>query len=219
MRIIGTEADLAEGLAHLARVEPRFAHAVAVAGVPPVEAREEGFAALFYILVGQQISVAAANGIWRRIEAAGADDPARVLAMDEEALKGLGLSRPKARYAKAIAGAIQDGSLDLGACARLPVDEAMRMLMAVKGIGTWTAELYLMFCVGRADIFADKDLALQEAARLLFDLDARPTHRELGAMAEAWSPWRGVAARVLWRYYRHAKGRAGVGSGTKGPSA
>jgi len=86
------------------------------------------------------------------------------------------------------------------------------MLTAVTGIGTWTAEIYLMFCVGRADILADKDLALQEGARLLFDLPARPDPKTLSAMAEAWSPWRGVAARVLWSYYHVVKGREGVGS-------
>jgi len=211
MRIIETRGDLAEGIAHLVAVEPRFAHAVERAGMPPLRRRPPGFASLLNIIVGQQVSVAAADGIWRRVAGAGADTPARVLAMDDDELRGLGLSRPKVRYARAIAEAMKDGSLDLDACATLPVDEAMAMLMAVTGIGTWTAELYLMFCVGRADIFADKDLALQESARLLFDLDARPDPKALSAMAEPWSPWRGVAARVLWSYYHVAKGREGVG--------
>jgi len=131
--------------------------------------------------------------------------------MDDEALRALGLSRPKVRYARTITAAVESGALDLDACAVLPVEEAMAMLTAVTGIGTWTGELYLMFCVGRADIFADKDLALQESARMLFDLPARPDPKTLSAMAAAWSPWRGVAARVLWDYYRVAKGREGVG--------
>lgn len=211
MRIIENGDDLAEGVAHLVAVEPRFAHAVARAGMPPLRRRAPGFASLLHIVVGQQVSVAAADGIWRRVAEAGADGPARVLAMAEEDLRALGLSRPKARYFRCIAAAVAEGTLDLDACAHLPVDDAMAMLVAVKGIGTWTAELYLMFCVGRADIFADKDLALQESARLLFGLEARPGPKALSAMAAHWSPWRGVAARVLWDYYRVAKGREGVG--------
>ncbi len=210
MRIIETEADIAEGVAHLSAIEPRFAGAIEIAGMPPLRRRAQGFSPLLQIIVGQQVSVAAANGIWGRVTEAGVDTPARVLAMTEDELRALGLSRPKVRYAKAIADALHSRSLDLDFCAKGDVDDAMAMLTAVKGIGTWTAQIYLMFCVGRADIFADKDLALQESARVLFDLDARPTHTEIAAMAEQWSPWRGVAARILWSYYRHAKGREGV---------
>jgi len=210
MRIIEGEDDLAEGVAHLIAVEPRFAKAMEAIGKPPLRRRAPGFASLLQIIVGQQVSVAAADGIWRRVAEGGADTPERVLAMEDEDLRALGLSRPKVRYAKAIAAAMGDGSLDLDACATGEVEDAMRMLTAVTGIGTWTAEIYLMFCVGRADIFADKDLALQESARVLFDLKARPDPRTLSVMAEAWSPWRGVAARVLWSYYRVAKGREGV---------
>ncbi len=211
MRIIEGEDDLADGVAHLLAVEPRFGRAIDAAGMPPLRRRPPGFASLLQIVMGQQISVAAAAGIWRRVEAAGGDAPGRVLAMTDEELRSLGLSRPKARYARAIAQAVTDGTLDLDACATLPVEEAMAMLTAVTGIGTWTAELYLMFCVGRADVFADKDLALQEGARLLFDLPARPDPTALSALAAPWSPWRGVAARVLWDYYRACKGREGVG--------
>ena len=210
MRIIETVDDLAEGVAHLVAVEPRFAGAVEEAGMPPLRRRPPGFAALLKIIVGQQVSVAAADGIWRRVSEGGADTPERVLAMSDEALRALGLSRPKVRYARAIAEALREGSLDLDACAAGSVEDAMKSLTAVTGIGTWTAEIYLMFCVGRADIFADKDLALQESARLLFGLEDRPDPKTLSAMAEAWSPWRGVAARVLWSYYHVAKGREGV---------
>jgi len=210
MRIIETEDDLAEGVAHLIAVEPRFAKAIDLAGMPPLRRREPGFASLLHIIVGQQVSVAAADGIWRRVAEGGADAPERVLAMNDDDLRALGLSRPKVRYAKAIAVAMRDGALDLDACATGTVEDAMASLTAVTGIGTWTAELYLMFCVGRADIIADKDLAIQESARILFDLEARPDPKTLSALAEPWSPWRGVAARVLWSYYRVAKGREGV---------
>jgi len=210
MRIIETMDDIAEGVAHLTAVEPRFAHAVELAGLPPLRRREPGFGPLLQIVVGQQVSVAAADGIWRRVVEGGANMQDRVREMSEDDLRALGLSRPKARYARAIADALADGTLDLEFCATGPVDEAMKALTAVKGIGTWTAEIYLMFCVGRADIFADKDLALQESARLLFDLPERPDPKALSAMAENWSPWRGVAARALWSYYHVAKGREGV---------
>ncbi len=210
MRIIETEDDLAEGVAHLVAVEPRFTKAVALAGMPPLRRRPQGFSSLLQIIVGQQVSVAAARSIWHRVAEAGADMPGRVLAMEEDKLRALGLSRPKVRYAKAIAEAVHHGTLDLDICAVDTVEDAMKTLTAIKGIGPWTAEIYLMFCVGRADIFADKDLALQESARLLFDLEERPDPKTLSAMAVPWSPWRGVAARVLWSYYRVAKGREGV---------
>ncbi len=210
MRIIETEADLAEGVAHLLAVEPRFGAAIDAIGQPPLRRRAPGFAALLKIIVGQQVSVAAADGIWQRVEQAGATTPDRVLAMTEDDLRACGLSRPKTRYAIAIAQAMRSGTLDLDFCARAPAEDAMTMLTAITGIGTWTAEIYLMFCVGRADIFADKDLALQESARLLLDLSERPTHKQMAEIAAAWSPWRGVAARVLWSYYHVAKGRAGL---------
>ena len=210
MRIIADEDDLTEGVAHLVAVEPRFAHAIEAAGMPPLRRREPGFASLLRILVGQQLSVAAAEGIWRRMEQARLTTPGRVLAATDDELRAPGLSRPKLRYARAIATAVADGSLDLDACAEATVEDATASLTAVTGIGTWTADIYLMFCVGRADVFAPKDLALQEGARLLLGLPDRPDAKALGSMAQAWSPWRGVAARVLWSYYRVAKGREGV---------
>jgi len=130
--------------------------------------------------------------------------------MSDEALRDCGLSRPKVKYAKEIAKAVQSQSLSFDFCRDAPVDAAVKMLTAIKGVGPWTAEIYLMFSVGRADVFAPKDLALQEAARRLFDLTNRPNSMEMAAMAEAWSPWRAVAARILWAYYRTEKGREGV---------
>lgn len=209
-RIIETSADIDAGVAALVAMEPRFAKALAICGPVPLRRKPPGFAALLQAIVGQQISVAAAQGIWRRIEAAGATTPAAIGALTSEELRALGLSRPKATYAHAIAAACTDGSLCFDHCRDAPVLDAIAMLTAIKGIGPWTAEIYLMFSVGRADVFAPKDLALQEAARLLFGLADRPTDKALAAMAEAWSPWRAVAARILWAYYRAAKGREGV---------
>jgi DNA-3-methyladenine glycosylase II len=205
-RIIQTEADILEGCDWLVRAEPRFGHALALAGTPPLRRREGGFAALLRSICAQQLSVAAADSVWTRLRAAGADDPAVLLRLPEESLRACGLSRPKARYARAVA----EAGIDYAALATLPEDEAIAALTAVKGIGVWTAEIYLMFSIGRADVFAPGDLALQEAARLLFDLPERPAEKLFRAQALAWSPWRGVAARLLWAYYRVAKQREGI---------
>lgn len=205
-RIIETEACIAEGAEWLAAREPRFAHALTLTGPPPLRRRADGFQALLGAIVSQQISVAAAAGIWARIEAAGATDPAVLLARDDDGLRALGLSRPKVRYARALA----EAALDYPALREMPDEEAVAALVALPGIGRWTAEIYLLFSLGRADVFAPADLALQEAARILFDLPARPAPRPFAEMAAAWSPWRGVAARLLWAYYRVDKNREGV---------
>ncbi|HUF87662.1 MAG TPA: DNA-3-methyladenine glycosylase 2 family protein [Thermohalobaculum sp.] len=205
-RIIETEADILEGCDSLVRAEPRFAQALALTGPPPLRRRDGGFAALLRTICAQQLSVAAADSVWSRLCAAGADDPETLLGLAEDDLRACGLSRPKIRYARAIAGAAPDYAA-LGA---LPEDEAIARLTALPGIGVWTAEIYLMFSIGRADVFAAGDLALQESARLLFELPARPDEQALRARAVGWSPWRGVAARLLWAYYRVAKQREGV---------
>lgn len=205
-RLIETEADIAEAMEALGAVEPRFAHVAREAGMPPLRRRADGFPALLSAIVSQQISVAAAAGIWARVEAAGASDPAALLAMSEEDLRSCGLSRPKVRYARALAGA----GIDWAALRAAPDAEVYATLTAVPGIGRWTAEMYLMFSLGRADVFAPDDLALQEAAKMLFALDERPKPKAFAAMAEPWSPWRAVAARALWLWYRAGKGREGV---------
>jgi len=209
-RIIKNHADIAEGVAALIKIEPKFRIASEKSSPIPLRRKPSGFAPLLQAIVGQQISVAAAAGIWKRIEAANATTPDAVLAMSDDELRACGLSRPKVKYARAIAEAVKTKSLSFDYCRDAPVDDAMAMLTAIKGIGTWTAEIYLMFSVGRADVFAPKDLALQEAARRLFDLETRPTSSEMSVMAEAWSPWRAVAARILWAYYRTEKGREGI---------
>ncbi|MEX5729214.1 DNA-3-methyladenine glycosylase II [Rhodovulum iodosum] len=205
-RIIKTEACVAEGAEHLARVEPRFAHVLELTGPLPLRRRDDGFDALFGAIVSQQVSVAAADAIWGRLKAAGLTGPAAVAAAEDETLRAAGLSRQKVRYAKALAAS----EIDFEALRTAPTDEVVETLVAVPGIGIWTAEIYTMFSLGRADVFAPGDLALQESARLLFALDERPKEKALREMAEAWSPWRAVAARALWAYYRVAKDREGV---------
>jgi DNA-3-methyladenine glycosylase II len=203
--IVGPDC-VAEGAAWLARTEPRFAEALARTGPLPLRRRDDGFAALLAAIVSQQVSVAAADAIWARLADAGLTDPGRIAAADDATLRTCGLSRQKARYARALAQA----DLPYAELRDAPSEAVIATLVAVPGIGRWTAEIYAMFSLGRADVFAPADLALQEAARLLFELESRPRERDLRAMAAAWSPWRAVAARLLWAHYRVARGREGV---------
>jgi DNA-3-methyladenine glycosylase II len=205
-RIIVTPDCVAEGADWLSAREPRFAHALALTGPLPLRRREDGFGALVDAIVGQQVSVASAAAIRGRLAAAGLDAPDPILAATDDALRACGLSRQKARYLRALSAA----GIDYAALRDRPHDDVVATLTAVPGIGHWTAEMYAMFALGRADVFAPDDLALQESARLLFDLPDRPKPRAFAAMAEPWSPWRAVAARLLWAYYRVAKDREGV---------
>ena len=205
-RVIKGEACVAEGAAWLSDYDPRFARALAATGPLPLRLRPDGFAQLLQAIVSQQVSVASARAIWTRLEAAGVTDPDPVLAKGETALRELGLSRQKAAYALALA----EAQIDFDALRSLPTKDVIQTLVAVKGIGIWTAEIYAMFSLGRADVFAPGDLALQEGARILFDLPERPKERALRQMAEDWSPWRSVAARTLWAYYHVCKQREGV---------
>jgi DNA-3-methyladenine glycosylase II len=205
-RIIETEACVAEGAEWLAKAEPRFAHALSLTGAPPLRRRADGFSALFDAIVSQQVSVASANAIRVRLEGAGMMDPARVVAASDEELRACGLSRQKARYGRALASA----GIDFDGLRTRPTEEVIATLLAVPGIGAWTAEIYAMFSLGRADVFAPGDLALQESMRRLFELEARPSEKAARKMAEAWSPWRSVAARLLWSYYRVSTSREGI---------
>jgi DNA-3-methyladenine glycosylase II len=205
-RIIHSDACVAEGAAWLAARDPGFARALPLVGPLPLRREADGFAALLRAIVGQQVSVASARAIWGRLEGAGLTEPAALARAPDEDLRALGLSRQKARYGRALAAA----GIDFAALRAAPDAEVVRTLVAVPGIGVWTAEIYAMFALGRADVFAPGDLALQEAARVLYGLEKRPTDKALRAMAEAWSPWRSVAARILWAYYRVAKDREGV---------
>jgi len=206
-RIIETPECVAEGAEWLAGAEPRFARALALTGPLPLRRRGDGFGALLSAIVSQQVSVAAARSIWARVEGAGMTDPAVVLRTSDDDLRALGLSRQKVRYAQALAAA----GLDFDALRRTPTAQVVDTLVAVPGIGRWTAEIYAMFSLGRADVFAPGDLALQESARVLFDLPERPREAALRRMAETWSPWRAVAAVALWEYYHVAKNREGIG--------
>ncbi|MGR3572691.1 DNA-3-methyladenine glycosylase family protein [Brevirhabdus sp.] len=205
-RIIMGDACILEGSRMLARAEPRFARALDLTGPLPLRLRKDGFAALLGAIVSQQVSVAAADAIWGRMKTARLTGPRKIMAADDEDLRASGLSRQKIRYARALAAA----RIDYAALRQAPTDQVIATLVAVPGIGVWTAEIYCMFSLGRADVFAPGDLALQESARVLFDLPERPREKALREMAAAWSPWRGVAARLLWSYYHVIKDREGI---------
>lgn len=205
-RLITCDEDVAEGAAWLAQTEPRFATALAQTGPLPLRLAPDGFAALFNKIVSQQVSVASARAIWGRVAAAGVLTPEAVCAASEDDLRAVGLSRPKVKYARALAQA----QIDYAALRDATDAEVIATLTAVSGIGVWTAQVYAMFNLGRSDVFAPGDLALQEAARMVFDLPERPSAKALETMATAWSPWRAVAARLLFTYYRIEKDREGI---------
>jgi DNA-3-methyladenine glycosylase II len=208
---IHTEADLDIALAGLIKADPRLTAVMSVAGRPPLRRRPDGFAGLVSIVVAQQLSTASAKAILGRLTAAFDPlDHAAILKARRDKLARIGLSAPKIRTLKAIAKAIDKGELDLPSLIDLPADEAHGQLTAVHGIGPWTADIYLLFCLGHADAWPAGDLALQEAVRLAFALKERPTSKAMGPLAEVWRPWRGAAAYLLWTYYRVVKQREGV---------
>jgi DNA-3-methyladenine glycosylase II len=211
-RRIETDDDIGAGLAHLVGIEPRFITMIDAAGPVPLRRTEMGFAGLCRIIVAQQVSVASARAIWGRIQARfpalGHGD---IAAASEADLRACGLSGPKIRALQAIAEATASGCLDFPALAAGDAATVHAALTAVKGVGPWTTDIYLMFSLGHADVFAPGDLALREAVRIGFGLETRPSTQDLALMAEAWSPWRAVAARLLWAYYAAAKRGDGVG--------
>ena len=212
MRTIETDADVIEGLAHLCACDPVLLQARKAVDAVPLRRSAAGFKGLTRIVMGQQLSVHAADAIATRLEARlDPFTPQRLLRMRDSTLRTCGLSGPKIRAMRSIARALDDEHLNLDALPAMPPEEAISHLTAVKGIGPWTAEIYLLFCVGHADIFPAGDLALRVAWQDLAQLGARPSPRELAETALNWRPWRGVAARLLWSYYRAAKqGRSGA---------
>jgi DNA-3-methyladenine glycosylase II len=204
---IRTEADLDAGLAALHERDPRFAGLVAAAGRPTLRSRPEGFAGLAATIVAQQLSTASAGAIWGRLAASFPSlDPTSIIRARPARLARLGLSAPKIRALKEIARAVVRKRLALAALGDLEAEAAHAALTAIHGIGPWTADIYLLSSLGHADAWPAGDLALQEATRLAFGLRARPTAKEMVRFAEQWRPWRAVAARVLWTYYRAVKG-------------
>jgi DNA-3-methyladenine glycosylase II len=187
----------------LAAREPAFAAGLARAGYPEPRLRERGYETLLRTIIGQQVSVAAAQSIWNKLAVAVGDltDPVVVAAASDEALRGAGLSRQKVSYARSLADEVTSGRLDL---ANLPADdeEAIAALVRVNGIGRWSAEIYLLFAEGRGDMWPAGDLAVQAEIGRMLGLDARPTEKALRALAEPWRPHRGAAAIFAWHHYK-----------------
>lgn len=208
MRIITSDACVAEGAQALAAMDARFASALEQTGALPLRLRKDGFTALLSAIISQQISVAAAAAIWGRMEAAKLTGPRKILWASDDDLRACGLSGQKIKYARALA----EARIDYKALREVSSDQVIAILVKVPGIGPWTAEIYAMFSLGHADVFPPGDLALQEAAKVLFDLPKRPSEREFRLMAADWAPWRAVAARLLWAYYRVEKQREGIRS-------
>ena len=208
MEIIETIADVERGIEALVALEPRFAGVVADTGTPPLRRREGGFRGLMHIVTGQQLSTASAAAIWQRMEEQLAPmTPEYLLGLDDDTLRAAGVSRPKVKTIRSVCETVLSGDCDFDVMHELTDDEVHDMLLAMKGIGPWTAEIYLLSCLGRRDIWPAGDLALQVAAEHAFGLDGRPDEKATRALAEPWRPWRAIAARVLWSYYRVVKGR------------
>ncbi len=202
LQLIRTHADLQQGVSALRRKCSHIRTMHDVVGNPSMRKGKRGFPGLARIIVGQQVSAASAKAIWKRVEAGIQPMTAEsLLKLNDAKMAGLGLSRPKIRSLRALADACADGTLNLKKERTLSDDELREKLMCVKGIGPWTADIYLLFCLARRDAFASGDLALQVAAQNLFDLPERPSSEELQGLSERWQPWRGVAARLMWAYY------------------
>ena len=217
---IETEQDLVRGVQLLRKSCPILARVHDVAGDPPLRRRQAGFEGIARIVVGQQLSVASAGAIWGRCAAAVQPfDAATLLATSDDRLRQCGLSRGKVRTLRAVAGAVVVDGLDLTGLTASSDADVHAALTAITGIGPWTADIYLMFCLGRADAFAAGDLALQIAAQHAAGLEARPDSKRLIALAERWRPWRAVAASLLWAYYPHIKTTATpvIGPATAAP--
>jgi DNA-3-methyladenine glycosylase II len=197
-----TEDDLPDAVAILAAGDAGLAAIAERFGVPPLWAREPGFPTLVHLILEQQVSLASAQAAFDRlVGATGSVTPAALLALDDAELLEVGFSRQKARYARALAGAVAAGTLDLDALAAADDDEVDRRLTALPGIGPWTATIYRLMVLRRPDAWPVNDIALAQAIAETRGLATRPTPLEMPAIAEGWRPWRAVAARLLWHHY------------------
>jgi DNA-3-methyladenine glycosylase II len=198
----------APALAALSKLDPLLASIPTRAGPLPWRRREPGFPGLLRSLCGQMISNQAATAIWGRLAALpGATTPEGLLALNDEALRQAGLSRPKCRHARALAEVFAAGQLSAEGLANLPDEAATAAISAIPGFGPWTAEVHLLFGLDRSDVFPSGDLALAASLAALRGLPGRPSPKELAALASPWQPWRSMAARLLWHYWRHVTGR------------
>ncbi len=209
MRRIESERDIEEGLKALSATEPKFGHLAKRVGLPPLRRAPGGVPGLLRIVMDQQISLKAGAAIWARLEARYAPFEAAILAeATEDDLRACGLSNAKLRTLRSLARAVHAGELDFERLELMSDADAAAALTALPGIGPWTADIYLLTCLGRADAWPKGDLALQAGAQLLLGLPERPNEKAMTALAEPWRPWRAVAARLIWAHYREVKGMA-----------
>ncbi|MDR6587325.1 DNA-3-methyladenine glycosylase [Agrobacterium tumefaciens] len=212
MKIITGMDDISEGLEHLAHLDPVLSPVIEKAGPLELRIHEPGFAGLAHIVVSQMVSRASANAIWARILAGtgGVVTAENYLGASEALRASFGLSRAKATTLEGLARAVTDGQIDLDGVVRKEAGAAFSELVALRGIGPWTAEVYLMFCGGHPDIFPVGDVALRSAVAHALALEVRPEAKWLAERAALWSPWRSVAARLFWGYYANIMRRAMV---------
>ncbi len=205
-RLITCGECLVEGLSWLIESEPKFSMAADLTGPLPLRLRQDGFKQVLHTIISQQLSLKSAKAIWLRLEKVGIVTPAAIKLAGDDALRKCGLSKQKIGYLRALS----ESNLDYLALREMETNEVINTLTKISGIGVWTAEIYAMFSLGRADIFPAGDLALKQGARLLFDLDDKPSENKLRTISDYWSPWRTVAAQLLWAYYSNVKIREGV---------
>ncbi|HEY7478844.1 MAG TPA: DNA-3-methyladenine glycosylase 2 family protein [Actinomycetota bacterium] len=204
-----TERSLRAAVRELGVLDPALAASTARFGPPPLWARDPSYATLVHLILEQQVSLASAQAAFDRLTAAlgGTVEPGPFLSLDDARLRAIGFSRQKAGYARDLALALEDG-FDLEALRRLPDDEVRTELVRLRGVGRWTADIYLIMCLRRPDVWPHGDQALATAAGELFALPERPSFDALALRAEAWAPYRASAARILWHHYLSVRGRS-----------
>ncbi|MFO1394300.1 MAG: hypothetical protein U1F09_11120 [Steroidobacteraceae bacterium] len=207
--------DLERGALELAARDLRLRGTLDRVGIPPMWGRRPGYATLVHIILEQQVSIAAARTMFRRLSARlGGVDPGRVAETGIAGLRSLGLTRQKSAYCHGLALRILDGGLDLGEVARAPDDEGRRALLEVPGLGPWSVDIYWLMALRRPDVWPRGDLALAVAMQQVLGLRRRPDHARQAAIAAGWAPWRSVAARLLWAHYLESRGQYRPGPGT-----
>ena len=211
LHMIRTDADVSAGLVDLALLDARLYAVIDKAGPVPLRRQEPGYRGMAGIIVSQMVSRASADAIWRKLETIAADiTPHHILGLTDEDCRAAGLSRAKADTLRRVAEAVDSGHIDLDSVCQMDAEAAIRALTGIKGVGRWSAEVYLLFCAGHPDIFPSGDVALQNAVSHALGLRVRPTEAELSAIAAAWSPWRGISARLFWAYYAREMRRDGA---------